>query len=182
VDDPPSFIPESDWLDISCYMCHEEDKDGNMKPEISYLDFAVFATYGKVESTTELCRKCHIEAAFQKHSGLQVSGVHAEYDCADCHDPHDTSASCGTSGCHEEVSALTGHDSDHEKVSCDACHDGSGLDLGYQEDGVFSPVVLNEMDDETPVVPFTSHNIVLVSTCDRCHYSSNPWNLSEDVD
>ena len=182
VPDPPTFIPESDWLDISCYVCHEGDDKGNMNPEYIYLEFAVFGEYVEVDSTTELCQKCHQELAFQKHNGLQVGGVHAEYDCTDCHDPHDTVASCGSAGCHDEVSSPAGHDDDHRNVTCEACHDGSGLDLGYQDDGIFTTFIANEMDDDTPVVPFTSHNILLESNCDRCHYSGNPWSLSEDID
>ena len=182
VDDPPSLIPESDWVDISCWACHEEDEDGNLKPEYSYLAFAFKAEYVQVESTTELCQKCHRKNAFQKHNGLQVGGVHADSDCTDCHDAHDASASCGSTGCHEEVSSFVGHDGDHQKVSCEACHDGSGLDLGFQEDGVFSTFITNEMDDEKPLVPFSSHTIVLESICDRCHFSGNPWSLLEDVE
>jgi hypothetical protein len=36
-------------------------------------------------------------------------------------------------------------------------------------------------DEGESSFPFTSHNIVLESDCDRCHFAANPWNISEAV-
>jgi hypothetical protein len=39
----------------------------------------------------------------------------------------------------------------------------------------------SETKPETGKTAFTSHNLVLESSCDRCHHADNPWGLSDEV-
>ena len=59
LDEPPPYIPEDEWLDIPCNVCHEVDKNGEVQPEYSWLEIAALDEYAAVESPTELCMKCH---------------------------------------------------------------------------------------------------------------------------
>jgi hypothetical protein len=187
VDPPDPLIPEENWLDIPCYQCHEKDKKGNIQPEAKWLEVpAVFEEYAEVASSTELCQKCHDKVGFEGHGAVLVGGAHVGYGCTDCHDPHDTLASCGTDACHSDIdptsSSTPGHDDDHLLVTCVACHDGAEMSLDFLEaDGIFTTfdTVVTESGEST--FPFSSHNIVLESSCDRCHYAGNPWHLTEDI-
>ena len=182
IDPPPPLVPEDKWDDIPCFMCHQVDAKGNVAEGFIFLEFAVFDEYTEVETSTELCRKCHGQVGFRGHVGIQVEGAHADYTCTQCHNPHDTAASCGTAGCHEEVASNPGHDDDHQAVSCAACHDGSSLEVGYrEEDGSFTTFITAQVEGVESFLPFESHHLVLESSCERCHYPANPWGLSENV-
>jgi len=186
LEDPPPFIAESDWVDIPCNVCHEKDKKDNIQPEYAWLEIAATEEYAEVTSPTELCQKCHNQAELPDHAVSMVGGAHSGYECTECHDAHDTVASCGATDCHEDVVdpdvPIAGHDGDHQLVSCEACHDADGLDVGPSEDdGIWrTNVVVFSGEAETAVV-HTSHNIVLEAPCERCHFSNNPWGLTENV-
>ena len=138
VSEPPPLIPEEDWVTIDCKICHEVDKKGNVSPEFSWLEIAQIDEYAEVGSPTELCQKCHIEIDIPGHLISQVDGVHAGYECTDCHDAHDTTASCTAGGCHDDVlspsNSLPGHDANHEQVSCVACHDAGQMLIDLNDD------------------------------------------------
>jgi hypothetical protein len=195
LEDPPPYISEDAWLDIPCMVCHEKDKKDNLQPEIAWLEIAQLEEYSSVSSPTELCLKCHNPINVPNHGAVQVGIAHSNYECTECHDAHDTVASCGEAGCHEEVIEpavlIPGHDTDHQEVSCVACHDGADLEVGPSEDtGVWVTyvpwtyiIVISESEtkEETGTVAFASHNLVIDASCKRCHFSGNPWGLSEDV-
>ena len=77
-------------------------------------------------------------------------------------------------------------------MSCAACHDSAGWEVGpHPETGIwvtFSPwsLVLQDGEDErlaeTGTMPFSSHDLDLEVNCDRCHFSGNPWDLTEAVE
>jgi hypothetical protein len=194
LEDPPPYISEETWVDIPCMVCHEKDKKENIQPEIAWLEIAQLEEYASVSTPTELCLKCHNPINVLKHGFVEVGGAHNGYECTECHDAHDTIASCGDAGCHEGVIEpdvpIPGHDTDHLEVSCVACHDGTGLDVRpTEETGIWTTYVPwswktyiseNEINEETGTVAYASHNLVIEANCDRCHFEGNTWGLSED--
>jgi hypothetical protein len=184
IDPPPPFISAEEWTNIECNVCHKVSKKGEVEAEYAWLLFLQIQEYEQVASSTELCGKCHAEAdlGLPDHESILVDGAHVDYFCTDCHDAHDTTATCSTVGCHEDVLAasadISGHDEDHASVACVACHDASGLEIGLDEErGIWFTFLAPGTEGGT----FTSHNIVLEAPCERCHYPENPWGLIESV-
>ena len=189
--EPPSVIAESQWQSITCKVCHETDKKGNVAPEFSWLEVAALEEYTPVENVNELCLKCHAPSNLPEHIAIVVGGAHAEFLCTGCHNAHTLTTSCGESACHETLQdpekIIPGHDEDHINVACEACHDASGLDVGpVEETGIwttFAPWSVDlEGNTESGLTPFVSHNTVLEASCDRCHFANNPWNLTVDIE
>lgn len=189
--DPPSFIAESQWQSITCNVCHQTDKKGNVNPEINWLEVAALDEYSVVENASELCLKCHAPSNIREHVAVEVAGVHKELMCTDCHDAHNPTTSCGDSTCHEGFKdpnkIIPGHDEDHANVACVACHDESGMEVGpHEETGIWTTFaswfVESNGNSETGIRPFISHNISLESNCERCHFSDNPWGLSNEIE
>jgi hypothetical protein len=161
--------------------------DGEPEPEYAWLDIAVIEEYIDLDSPTELCRKCHETADLSEHKpSVNIADEHAELTCTECHDAHATTVTCVDSGCHEDLFAATepiaGHDEEHNIVSCAACHDSSGLLVGPKMDSeTWVTLISLTLDGEEIEVPHSSHAFQVEAACDRCHFSSNPWGLSEDV-
>ena len=193
---PPSFIQESEWQHVLCLYCHEADKKGNIQPEVSWLEIPALEEYSEVESHSELCLKCHNTENVPEHGQVVVDSGHIDMQCTECHSPHNTTTTCMNGDCHSEVLSDTdqilGHDDDHKDVSCAACHDNAGWDVGPDpETGIwttFSPwsheVMIGEADSilQSGTIPFSSHDIGLEVNCERCHFSGNPWELTESVE
>lgn len=189
--EPPDYIAAEQWQAIPCKVCHQVEKDGEVQPEIYWLEVAVLDEYASVENTTELCLKCHAAANVQEHPGIEVGGAHQGYLCSDCHNAHSLTASCGESDCHESLqnteNVIPGHDENHSNVACEACHDGSGWAVSLDEEtGIWITLapwtVGGEGNSESGQIAFTSHNIVLEAACDRCHFANNPWGLSTETE
>jgi hypothetical protein len=145
-----------------------------VEPGFAWLEIAAIDEYVEVASSTELCVKCHAEVDVPDHQPVLADGPMASFLCTDCHDAHDTAASCTSAGCHDDLLAAAapapGHDEDHQAVACVACHDASNLEVGPSEDqGIWI------------TLPYTSHSIQSEAPCDRCHFANNPWDLAEDV-
>jgi hypothetical protein len=185
IDPPPPFIPEEEWTNIECKVCHRAKK-GKIEEEVAWLEIAPIEEYADVASITELCDKCHLGDGLPDHSQVVVRGAHEGYECIECHDAHDISASCSDTDCHEDVLAtsttIPGHDEDHASVACVACHDAGGMEIGWVEgESIWSTLIVSELEEEFPSKPFASHDIVLAAPCERCHYPGNPFELSESV-
>jgi hypothetical protein len=185
VGDPEPFIDEKYWKHVDCMNCHRVSKK-EVEPEVAWLEFALIEEYTEVVSVTELCSKCHLAADVTEHVSVVVGGDHPNYQCTECHDAHDTTASCLAAGCHEgtlaQDPAILGHDEDHASVACVACHDADGLEIGFVEDlGVWTTLIAAGTDG-TKNRPYTSHNIVLEALCERCHFPGNPWGFSDTVE
>lgn len=176
LEDPPLFIPEEEWQDIPCNVCHELDRHDEVQAGYVWLAIAAIDEYEEVSSTTELCQKCHVAAdPVEGHIVVTVSEVHQDQTCTDCHDAHNTSAECES--CHAELEqTLVGHDLDHGEIACVLCHDGSKLAAGFNAENAEWFLVNSETDQAVPVR--SSHNILLEAKCFRCHYANNPWQLS----
>jgi len=186
VSDPPPYVEESVWENISCNVCHLVDKKNNIEPGYTYLEVAAIEEYSAVATTTELCQKCHIDIDLPGHKVADLGGAHADYTCTACHDAHDTKVSCSSDGCHNDVIdpavPIPGHDADHEIVLCVACHDASGMDVGFSEElGGWTTLISDSSEAEESFKALTSHNLVKEADCERCHFEGNPWNLSTTV-
>jgi hypothetical protein len=175
------LIPQAEWKGTGCESCHWV-KNGVAEAEISWTNIQT-GYHETVATTTDLCEKCHTDTATLRHKRDLKDGVHQEYTCTQCHDPHSTSANCTASGCHPEVGtepeAVAGHDADHRAITCVACHDAAGLEVGPLEDqAVWITFRTTELLGRTNVEPYVSHHLQLQVQCTRCHYPDNPWELS----
>ena len=184
VDPPPPVIPEDKWSHVNCQVCHEVNKKGVRSPGIAWLEIAAIGEYSKLETSTELCTKCHTEVAVAGHAPVELGGAHEGMLCTQCHDSHTTVASCGSSGCHEDVSSsdVPGHDEAHQHIPCAVCHDNNGWELSLAETGVWATLLTVEAGGETVVRPRTSHNLGREVQCSTCHFPGNAWGLAEAVE
>ena len=162
--------------------------DGDeVEPEYAWLDIAVIDEYIDVDSTTELCRKCHEMADIPDHkSAVSLGEEHTDLTCTDCHDAHARTVTCVNSDCHQDISTnaggVEGHDVDHNSVTCAACHDAAGLEVGPDEElGLWVTFALLTREGEEKLLKHSSHAYQTQVACDRCHFSGNSWGLSEDV-
>jgi hypothetical protein len=187
LEDPPLYIPEDAWASIPCTICHPVDRDDNILPEIAWLEIPILGEYAEVASPTELCLKCHAPTDLPQHGRVDLVSAHADYECTGCHSAHDTAATCVSEACHSDViepeTPIPGHDVDHEAVSCVACHDGGGMAVGPDEEaGLWTTfATTGSADTGLERFVFTSHNVVLEASCERCHFVDNPWGLSVDI-
>ena len=184
LEDPPPYIAEDAWLHIPCKVCHRLDDDDNVQPEIAWLDIAPLDEYIDVASPTELCLRCHAPTDVPQHGKVELVNAHADYECTGCHDAHSAIATCVSEACHSDViqpiTPIPGHDADHQAVACVACHDAGGMQVGPDEEsGLWTTFAIGSADAEP--FSFPSHNLVLESSCDRCHFVDNPWGLSVEV-
>jgi hypothetical protein len=185
LEDPEPFISEQDWTNIPCMVCHEVGKKDKVDPEFKWLEIAQLEEYGEVGSATDLCQKCHVGDGFSNHGGIQDLGVHQDMMCTSCHDAHSTQASCLDAGCHEGIMepSISGHTEEHSTVACVACHDASGMMLDYrEEDNLFSTKAVISTEEGESIFFFSSHNLQLESSCDRCHFVGNPWDIAESIE
>jgi hypothetical protein len=185
VEPPPPFIPETEWTNVECKVCHKAKK-GKVEDQIAWLEIAPIEEYTEVSSVTELCNKCHLGDGIPDHAPVVVGGAHEGFQCTDCHNAHDTMATCSTSACHGDVLApsasIPGHDENHTNVECVTCHDVGGMEIDLITDtGVWFTYFIFDSEGEVNAKPFASHDIVLEAPCDRCHYPANPWGLVESV-
>ena len=186
VDEPEPLILEESWGQVDCKTCHKV-KDDEVEPDYLWLDIAVIEEYVEVDSTTELCRKCHEDEDVLDHKpAVHLSEDHQDLSCTDCHDAHQTTVNCTNSDCHMDTLAaagtIAGHDVDHQLVTCMACHDAEGLEVGPEdESGVWKTFTTISAGDAQSTVPHSSHKTQIEVACDRCHYANNAWDLSEDV-
>ncbi len=178
VDPPPPMIAEANWSSVQCNICHRVKK-GEVDPQYAWLAIPPIDDYEDLASTTELCVKCHVEVDVEGHMPVEIAGAHADYTCTQCHDAHATTATCSTADCHPDVmepsASIPGHDEDHQIVECWACHDADGLEIGIDEQGMWTTVIGDLKE------PFASHNTVTEALCERCHFAGNPWELSDVV-
>jgi hypothetical protein len=173
-----SYISNAEWKHVSCSSCHaseEAQRQGNF----SWLEIPSLERYSDVETTTQLCQKCHFESPHPGHRALSIDGAHSELLCTDCHDSHDATATCAA--CHEpfaqECESIDTHDKPHSEVTCSACHDAGEPEIQWNEEllawDTFRPDLMNDLDGYESYV---SHNILLEVDCDRCHSpGDHPW-------
>ncbi len=174
------LVPEEEWKDIGCEVCHR--MNGKIaSPEMAWLDNAT-GYYETITDPDVLCEKCHITAgAIQR--GISVGEhAHKDYRCVQCHEPHSTTASCVSSGCHEDVLAASllpsvEHANLIENAQCEECHpNGMQLhDMETQRSG--NTDCLNchiEMDNVAPdqTAPAYHSKRHAAVDCVACHDAS----------
>ncbi len=123
------LVPEEEWESIDCAVCHRVD-GGVVDPAIAWKDMET-GYYETMRSSTELCTQCHRNTETLRHARPLGSGPHADFTCTDCHDPHDTSASCGDVGCHDSTALplptpLPEHADQVNNSDCTSCHNSVG--------------------------------------------------------
>ncbi|MBN2044776.1 MAG: hypothetical protein JW757_07140 [Anaerolineales bacterium] len=184
LEEPDPLIAENDWQNIPCMVCHEVGRKDKVDPAFKWLEIAELEEYTQVETSTELCQKCHPTETFTAHGGIQDLGVHQDMTCTDCHDAHTTQASCMDAGCHENVlnTGIPGHTDEHLNVACVACHDAGGMALGFrEEDGLFTTQEVIPTEEGENTFFFSSHHLKLDSACDDCHFTGNPWSITDNI-
>jgi len=173
-------ISEEAWTHVDCKVCHSSEEN-QIDGEFAWLEIAPLETYVEMETTTQLCQKCHLETAYDLHQPLLLKGSHADFICTDCHDPHSTTTNCSTSACHEpfaeECERIETHDKPHSEVTCVACHDGDESEIAWNEQRqAWDTVRTSATNHPQEYEPYVSHNIVLAVDCDRCHApGDHPW-------
>lgn len=187
------LVDQAEWESITCGVCHRVE-DGEVQPEMAWYDRQT-GYYESVSSSTNLCSHCHRDTETLRHARLLGDKAHADFSCTDCHDAHDTTASCGGVDCHEDVIAARegqevqgedehkGHNTAHAEVACVACHDALGLEVGPLEgQAVWMTFRTVELLGRSSTEAYQSHQLRREVDCGRCHFAGNEWGLSEDVD
>ena len=119
------LVLEQDWKGIGCDVCHPmgiESADLN----VAWRD-AVTGYSETLITSTELCEKCHHDTDTLHYKVDLGTQVHVDFACIDCHEPHSTRASCGNTGCHDDVVAIMAiynpsHLGISDKAVCVKCH------------------------------------------------------------
>ena len=196
------FVPEEEWVNITCENCHELENEVSTG-EFAWLDVQTM-TYQEVNTSTELCEMCHNDAPSFKGGGTEaqpgashkiavLGSAHSQVGyiqdgrpqyCADCHDPHNLEPKT-CEACHDVASIDThilGKNFHLGFVTCMACHDASDLDVGPHPDEdndmwVTSETTFGRGGPSTSVV--ISHSIQREVLCDRCHFEGNRNGLTE---
>lgn len=195
------FIAEADWVGIPCETCHV------MENNVATAGFAwlnpVSMTYEALNSSTELCEKCHVTTvgtgnpvrsavshkielggtAHLNYAGFIEADKPPTY-CTDCHDPH-TLQPKQCQDCHtidQAEHALGKYPAMASTLSCMACHDASGAEVGPDptegSGGVWTTLLTTQGRTGPTTAAIISHSIQYQVLCDRCHFAENPWNLT----
>ena len=201
------LIPQEEWVGIPCETCHMVDENGIASEEIAWLN-PISMEYVEVNTTTELCEKCHVTTTNNLFGSAVVHQVyfgsaHLNYAgfvnetpppqyCTDCHDPHSLVAKQCVD-CHEidEASHSKGMYAEmKDVVTCMACHDASpdwslktpsGITFAvgpYGENGVWVPIDATLSKGVPKNIPIVSHAIQGEVVCTRCHSIDNPYGLT----
>ncbi len=181
------LVPQAEWKNIGCDICHRVDSQGAIDPAIAIWNQAK-GEYDAVATPTELCEKCHADSIGGSRHKITVGGPAMTTEigltqprptgCTDCHDPHSQKASCVN--CHKSLSNAAGHDKEHAIVGCDACHDAAGLKLAPTSDNkVWAAFIAVSSPAGGPptLTQVTSHVLQKAVDCRRCHYDNNPQKL-----
>jgi len=196
------LVTEEQWVGIPCAQCHEVDENGIANPQIAWLA-PIALTYDKLNTSNELCTKCHTNPSGAKvssaglaanHEIIMSGSAHMNYAgewpqsdrpqyCTQCHDPHNprdivkkcTDCHTNTVETHAKVAPMM------EKVTCLACHDASKSEVGYAvEGGPFTTILTSAGRGGGPatVSEVVSHSVVWMVSCNRCHFDGNKWDLT----
>lgn len=123
-------------------------------------------------SEKETCLVCHTAGMDMHTMEIQRSG---EDDCFICHDY--------LANISPDDAAPIQHSNVHGLVDCVACHDAAGLAVGpIEAEDVWTTFRSVELPMGLVSEPYQSHNLQRSVECGRCHYSDNPWELSDSVE
>lgn len=119
------LLTEEEWQGITCATCHPV-ADGQVDPALAWHDTRT--GYDEtVKDSSELCTHCHQDTETLRHARTVEGEAHAGFTCTDCHDPHETTASCAESGCHATIvpplpPPLPEHQDQTDTSECTSCH------------------------------------------------------------
>ena len=128
------LISEADWKGINCEACHLIENE-TVVSDLTWYDTET-GYHETLENSTKLCEKCHTDTETLKYKIDMGTENHVGFVCTNCHDPHNLTASCTQSGCHDTwgkttPSAMPGHPSMGmgTSVSCaqEGCHSGTNF-------------------------------------------------------
>lgn len=195
------FVPEDEWVGIPCETCHQME-NGVATEGNAWLN-PISMEYQAVNTTTELCEKCHVTTvgtgnplrSAVSHKITLGGSAHLNYGgfieevppptyCTDCHDPH-TQQPKQCEDCHEidEAAHAKGNYTKMAgKVTCMACHDASGADVGPHPDEAMGGIWTTTLTEVGRTGPTTtaiiSHSIQYEVACNRCHFAENTHGLT----
>ncbi len=158
------LVPEAEWKGVECSTCHRI-QDGKLVAEPAWHDQET-GYYESIESTSELCEKCHMDTETLRHKRELGDQAHAGFTCTSCHDPHSMEASCSQSGCHNVSGGISAVPAGHPPMaftSCtqQGCHIGTGFSTKPAMTAVVN-VTWNHQDGRHIAV-----------TCVACHDASD---------
>jgi hypothetical protein len=124
------LVPESEWKGLECSTCHKI-QEGVLVPEPTWYDKQA-GFYESVETTSELCEKCHTDTETLRHKRDLGEEIHIGFTCTSCHDPHSMQTSCTQSGCHIIGGGISAVPANHPPMafaSCgqEGCHTGGNF-------------------------------------------------------
>lgn len=175
-------VPQSEWHNIGCEICHQPIGD-SYSLSIAYWNQAS-QSYQPLESTTDLCAKCHEgQHGFEVVAEQAASPAHQGWECTRCHGPHGAVSRC--SDCHD---ALTGSAAEeharHTQVNCTACHDAGDLGIWIDPDpnSRHNGEVISRRFAHT-ITSWPSHNLQTSVRCQRCHHPLDKYSpiLAENI-
>jgi hypothetical protein len=162
-------VPQSQWQDIGCEICHEPVGDSFMT-SLSFWNNER-QQYETVENAQELCAHCHEgRHGFNVVEEQLASPVHQGWECTRCHGAHGAPSAC--EDCHDISlgSARLEHER-HPTVNCTACHDNGQLNIVLDDNpksqfyGTYVPLRYAHTLTSWP-----SHNLQIAVDCRRCHH------------
>jgi len=179
------LVPQDEWMDIGCEICHQV-KNGVASAELYWLDIKT-GYHETVQTSTELCEKCHTDTETIRHKRDVDGGAHTDFLCTNCHDPHTTVVDYGAEQCHSDVEALRVlpsqyHADMHADINdqnlCLQCHpEGKKLHkmettYNWVDDCLNCHTVMHEEEfaDAAAIEHSKIHNSV---NCVACHDASN---------
>lgn len=176
------MVDQADWMNIGCSVCHQPIGD-SYSPNISFWDQAT-KSYVEVETTNELCSKCHEGShGFEVIEEQKVSIAHNNWECTQCHGNHGAPSAC--TDCHDPQAASGKEEhARHPSVNCTACHDAGSLVIWQDEEP--SSIHFSEyipIRFAHALTSWPSHNLSKTVDCTRCHHPINqdPSVLVQDV-
>jgi len=168
-------VPEADWQDISCSICHIPAGDSFYK-SVAYWNQQL-GEYEPVENTTELCAKCHEgQHGFEVIAEQEGTLAHRNMTCTECHGAHGLTSRC--TDCHDPTQGPGAPEhARHPSVNCTGCHDRSGLTI-WQEPDIASKHYEQYITRRFAhtLTSWPSHNLSKDVFCQRCHHPTGSQN------
>jgi hypothetical protein len=173
------FVREEDWENIGCEICHRV-LNGDVEAEINWLDIST-NYYETVETSVELCEKCHLTNDTLKHQREFKGSVHETFTCTDCHNPHSTTANCTAGGCHldfsdKEAVHIEEHLDQINEDDCEECHKGvADIHMNFLEETPTACMDCHSslMGQRGEIYQLAHSKIHENLWCVACHDSSN---------
>jgi len=162
-------VPEDEWESVTCAVCHVPVGD-TFEKTISFWNQEL-GLYEPIESTSELCAKCHEgQHGFEVVEEQLESDAHSGWECTACHGNHGMPASC--TDCHNPtVGSGAPEHARHPSVNCTGCHDQGRLSVWQDPEESsrhFGEYITRRFAHTLTSWP--SHDLSRDVDCVRCHH------------